>query len=517
MLARRSGRSSRYPSSEREYPGYTPIRPLRSRRIASGRQPPTERTATRKPPAQRLGVHAGERLVLGEVLEADHDPRPVTLLRGAAEPVGVDELAADGLGQPAVCRSAWLSWRSARVVSTAEAAFEPAADERPPARAVVAQQLRAHYRHDGVEADHPACRRAARSMSGRDTSGSDENATATSASPASSAAMPAPATVQWNEHRRRRRPCRPRLSPGPQPGFVKQSGRPRGAPSRRHRDCAGATIDRPKTSTAKSRRLFPRQDPIRTCVSIRAHSRGSRHGSSHRRWTRGCAVWSAWQRSTLTALCRSRRGQRPDPRQDEQWAVAPGTRVRPARRVGAHAGRRRRRRGHRPGHAPGPPRPRAEHLDELRRDPRQRRRRRRQRLRRRRPRRRPDDEPPAQDLSDGNGHGTHVAGIDRGRARTGAGSSASPRGRSYDRQGARRRGRRHAPAPSPRASATRPPTARASSTSASRARRRPTRAWTTRSQAADAANALVVVLRRATAGATSTAARSTRRRSPRRT
>ena len=53
----------------------------------------------------------------------------------------------------------------------------------------------------------------------------------------------------------------------------------------------------------------------------------------------------------------------------------------------------------------------AEHLDQLRRDARQRRRRRPQRLRRRRPRRRSDLQQPGQDLHDGHGHGTHVAGI----------------------------------------------------------------------------------------------------------
>ena len=94
-----------------------------------------------------------------------------------------------------------------------------------------------------------------------------------------------------------------------------------------------------------------------------------------------------------------------------------------------------------------PPRPRAEHLDQLRRGPRQRRRRRPQRLRRRRPRRRPDDDAAAsQDLSDGNGHGTHVAGIVAAAANGTRRRRRRAAGEADDRQGAGRRRRAAPPA-----------------------------------------------------------------------
>ena len=84
--------------------------------------------------------------------------------------------------------------------------------------------------------------------------------------------------------------------------------------------------------------------------------------------------------------------------------------------VGRDARRRRRRRRHRHRRRRDAPRHRGQHLDEPGRDPRQRRRRRRQRLRRRRARLglRPNDD---NDPFDDHGHGTHVAGHDRGRRR----------------------------------------------------------------------------------------------------
>ena len=99
--------------------------------------------------AQRLGVEVRERLVLGEVLIADDDPRPGLALRGPAEPVGVDELAADRLGQPAVDHLL----------------VEPAQRERgqQPRRgvqaaaqvgAVALQQVGAGHRHHPVRPDH---------------------------------------------------------------------------------------------------------------------------------------------------------------------------------------------------------------------------------------------------------------------------------------------------------------------------------------------------------------------------
>ena len=159
---------------------------------------------------------------------------------------------------------------------------------------------------------------------------------------------------------------------------------------------------------------------------------------------------------------RRARGPPREPRQDEQWAVAPRQRARPARRVGADPRRRRR-----PsaivdtGAQARAPRPRAEHLDQLRRDPRQRRRRRRQRLRRRRPRRR----------SVLHAAPARTSTTDTGTARTSPGSSpprrtargvvgVAPQAKLMIVKVLDDDGRGHHRAPSPRASATPPPTAR---------------------------------------------------------
>ena len=100
--------------------------------------------------AQRRGVHVRERLVLGEVLKADDDPRAGAPARPvAAEPVGVDEVAADRLGQAAVddllVERAQLQRRE-----------QPGRGvQRPPQRRAVAlQQRRAHGRDDVVRRDH---------------------------------------------------------------------------------------------------------------------------------------------------------------------------------------------------------------------------------------------------------------------------------------------------------------------------------------------------------------------------
>ena len=72
---------------------------------ADGRLAQAAHAAHRDPVAagaQRLGVEVGERLVLGEVLVADDDPRSRLALGRSAQPVGVDELAAHRLRQPAV-------------------------------------------------------------------------------------------------------------------------------------------------------------------------------------------------------------------------------------------------------------------------------------------------------------------------------------------------------------------------------------------------------------------------------
>ena len=102
MLARRSGRSRRYPSSEREYPGYASIRPLRSRRIASGRKPPTgaPRPGSRRRAAPRRTAARASRSRRrpGTRRRSRAVPPPAV----AAEPVGVDELPAHRLRHPAV-------------------------------------------------------------------------------------------------------------------------------------------------------------------------------------------------------------------------------------------------------------------------------------------------------------------------------------------------------------------------------------------------------------------------------
>ena len=105
--------------------------------------------------AQRLGVEVGERLVLGEVHVADVDPRAGAAALAAAEAVRVDELAADGLRQPAVVD---------RLVERAQperrqhrrGGVQPAPDVARARAAVGAQQPAADDRDHAVGVDHVA-------------------------------------------------------------------------------------------------------------------------------------------------------------------------------------------------------------------------------------------------------------------------------------------------------------------------------------------------------------------------
>src|ERR1043165_7497511 len=92
-------------------------------------------------------------------------------------------------------------------------------------------------------------------MSGRDTCGSEENATATSAAPASSAEMPASATVSGTNTERTSSPYTDR-SPTPQPVLVRQSD---GAARRGACACAGAAESQRATAanTAVQRMVKP--------------------------------------------------------------------------------------------------------------------------------------------------------------------------------------------------------------------------------------------------------------------
>ena len=170
---------------------------------------------------------------------------------------------------------------------------------------------------------------------------------------------------------------------------------------------------------------------------------------------RGCqprsrGVWttaSGLVRAARRCWRRSRSGrpgagaESDDSLKGEQWAVAEGAVLEPSRRVGALPGRRRRGGGDRLRREARASGPGAQRVGQLRRGAGQRGRRRRQRLRRRRPRRRPHHQPSLrQDLSDGNGHGTHVAGIIAGgRQRARRRRRRVPRA-ADDRQGARRAG-----------------------------------------------------------------------------
>ena len=128
----------------------------RIRSTASGRRPWTLRTRTRKPArSQRLGVDVGERLVLGEVLEADHDARPVPRPARAVEAVDVDELAADRLRQPAVDHGLVEPAQQQRG-ERARGDVEAPPDRRPVARAVGLQRPLAHHRHHAVGEQHVA-------------------------------------------------------------------------------------------------------------------------------------------------------------------------------------------------------------------------------------------------------------------------------------------------------------------------------------------------------------------------
>ena len=134
------------------------------------------------------------------------------------------------------------------------------------------------------------------------------------------------------------------------------------------------------------------------------------------------------------AACRRRQrsGARPRRRRPPERAVGGRARqrARPARRVAARRRRRRHRRGRRLRRAAGAPRPGAEHLDQLRRDPRQRRRRRQQRLRRRRPRRRPLQQPARAEPLTTAGATAPTSPASSAPHGTAAASSASPRARS---------------------------------------------------------------------------------------
>ena len=222
-----------------------------------------------------------------------------------------------------------------------------------------------------------------------------------------------------------------------------------------------------------------------------------------------------WVSSALSRTPGRRRSQRCAP--GRAVGVRTGDGLRPPRRVGALAGRRRVRRGRRLRDEARPSRPRPERLDELRRGPRQRRRRRRQRLRRRRPRRRPDEpRTPTTTSTTASATAPTSSGHDRRGGQRHAASSASRSGRKlmtvkvlddtrrrHDGRGRRghplrRRQRRADHQPQPRDHDRRP----ARCAPRWRPPRRPTR-WSSRPPA--------------TAGSTSTASRSSRSRSPPRT
>ena len=108
----------------------------------------------------------GERLVLGEGLVADDDPRPGLALRVPAEPVGVDELAAHRLGQPAVDHLLVEPAQGERVQQPrggVQAAFELGA-------VALEQVVAGARRHDAVGADHALSSRSTL-MSGRESAG----------------------------------------------------------------------------------------------------------------------------------------------------------------------------------------------------------------------------------------------------------------------------------------------------------------------------------------------------------
>src|SRR6478736_6715323 len=83
-------------------------------------------------------------------------------------------------------------------------------------------------------------------MSGRDTCGFEENATATSATPSSSAEMPASATVSGTNAGRTSSPYTD-FSPTPQPVLVRQSA---GAERRTVCACAGAVESQIPTASS---------------------------------------------------------------------------------------------------------------------------------------------------------------------------------------------------------------------------------------------------------------------------
>ena len=104
---------------------------------------------------QHLRVHVRERLVLGEVLEADDDPRSRAPPPVAAERIRVDELAADRLRQAPV--PDLLVERPQRTRGQyGRGSVQPAADVPRSPWPERAQQLGADHRDDRIRADHPA-------------------------------------------------------------------------------------------------------------------------------------------------------------------------------------------------------------------------------------------------------------------------------------------------------------------------------------------------------------------------
>jgi len=99
--------------------------------------------------AQRLGVQVGQRLVLVERLVADHDPRPAARPSRPAEPVGVDELAADRLRQSPVDHALVEAPQLQRGQQPGCVVQTP-----PQRRAIAAQHAAAHDRDDVIGADH---------------------------------------------------------------------------------------------------------------------------------------------------------------------------------------------------------------------------------------------------------------------------------------------------------------------------------------------------------------------------
>ena len=251
------------------------MRPRRIAETAWARNPPDAAHGHAEArAAQRRGVHVRERLVLGEVLEADDDPRAGAPARPvAAEPVGVDELAADRLGQAAV--DDLLVERRAAAASRAAGTRRSAAGAAPGRSASAATCARPGRRGRRRPC---ACRRAAPGGRGARAAGWRRTPP-----------RPPPARRRAPRSRRRRpsispgsrrgRGDRRARNPGTQFGLLTQSP---GAASRTGGDCACAEAQNTASNAAATRAtrnmgatLARRSsDPQTVAVLRRSASRG---------------------------------------------------------------------------------------------------------------------------------------------------------------------------------------------------------------------------------------------------